>query len=362
MTEVLPITDVSFEPLEIALKRSAANAKNTWTSRSGVVVSVHAGGRVGYGECSPLPGFSPDDLDRATRDLGTVAARMRGAALPLDASAFDALDAIFAGIDVAALAPSARFAFETAILDLRARVFGHGLHRELGGSPEPPPVRLSALATTIAAHDVDASVEDAHRRGIDTLKVKVGRPGALADELTCLRHIRAGAGAGLRIRLDANGAWTPQAAAGALAAVAALGPEVVEEPVGGTSWLALEGSPVPLAIDETLGTAQGPAILDELLERRVCHVVVIKLAVVGGFSAAKRLVERAFAAGGDVIVTHMFEGPIASAAAAAFALSLPSRTFAAGLDVRTYLDLPADHLIGHASITAQRGAAGLGAH
>lgn len=338
------IDAVDHAPFRFALRKVAANAKMRWTEREGVIVTVRAGGAEGSGEASPLPGFSPDTLEGATRDLERAGAHLAGASIALDGAPIAMLHALLDPLGP--MTPSARFAIETALLDVRGRLLGVPTWRDLGGDPSAPPIPLSALLSGDTEAEVALAAEEAAARGLSVGKLKVGRPGALDRELALAAAARHASGGALGLRLDANGAWSPADARTALAAFASFSPELVEEPVGGEDWLALGPVPVPLAVDESAAAPGGAALLATLLERRLCEAVVLKLSTIGGFSAADAIVERAAAAGRTVVVTHMFEGPIGTAAGAVFAFARCGRTHAAGLDVRGYVDLPDGHPIG----------------
>lgn len=350
MTEHVRLDALELSPLRFSLRRVAANARARWAEREGVVVAVRTRDVVGVGEASPLPGYSPDPLADAVRALERARDRLVGATLSLGGAPLDALGALLHPLGP--MAPSARFALETALLDLRGRLRGIPAWRDLGGDPAAGPLPLSALLSGQTEAEVARDAEDALRRGLAVGKLKVGRPGALARELArAAAASRAGGGA-LRLRLDANGAWSTKQATTALERFASYAPELVEEPVAGGLWLELGPAPVPLAVDESAAAPGGARLLELLLERGLCDAVIVKLSAVGGLIAAAAIAARAAAAGRSVIVTHMFEGPVASAASAAFAFARCSRAQAAGLDVRSYLELPDEHPIGPASVVA----------
>ncbi len=357
MTSRVSIDAVDLAPLRFTLKRVAANAKNRWTEREGILVAVRARDVLGRGEASPLPGFSPDSLAEAARDLERARGLLTGATLSLEGPALEALEVLLAPLGP--MAPSARFAIETALLDLRGRVLGIPTWRDLGGARSVGPVPLSALLSGETDTEVARAAEQAVARGLAIGKLKVGRPGALSREVALATAATRASGGRLRLRLDANGAWTVEEARTALAAFASFSPELVEEPVGGERWLELGPVPVPLAVDESVAAPGGAQLLEILLERRLCEAVVVKLSAVGGFVAAGAIVARAAAAGRSVVLTHMFEGAVATGAAAAFALARCDRGHAAGLDVRSYLDLPDGHPIGDRDV-AVTDAPGLG--
>lgn len=292
-----------------------ANARGAWAERRGLIVTVRDGrGRAGVGEASPLPGFSPDTLDACEAALAAVS-------LP---AALELADV--PSVCAAVPAPAARFALETALLDLLGQSAGIPVAALLAGLASLPiaPAPLCALVTDLAA-GLD-HVAHALARGIRCIKVKVGRPGCFDDELAFLRAVRARHGDALSVRLDANRAWTPAQAAHHLERLAEVAPEYIEEPTG--DLFALGASPVPLAVDESLA-AMEPGRLDALLASGLVRAVVLKPMVLGGSLPCLALAARARVHGAAAVVSHLFDGPVALAACAHLAVLLHT---ACGLD------------------------------
>lgn len=310
-------------------------AGRRWHERRGVWIRVHeAGGTVGQGEASPLPGYSPDTLEQATRALEAAAARLPWRLDP-GAPALEAITAVLG--DVARPAPSARFALETALLDLLGQWHEVPVHALI----EP---RRHAGRLPVAAH-VEAEGDDATRagvcaaasRGFSCVKIKVGRrPDA---ELGWLERVRETSGVALR--LDANGALPARRARRWLRAVAArVRPELIEEPVPLSVLRTMAPSGLRIALDESLQHARAPWV-DELAATGRCHALVLKPMALGGIAASVRWAEQAKRLGLDVIVSHLFDGPIALAASAELALAIAAdarATPAAGLAPHGGLD------------------------
>ncbi|MFH1680933.1 MAG: enolase C-terminal domain-like protein, partial [Candidatus Eisenbacteria bacterium] len=63
-----------------------------------------------------------------------------------------------------------------------------------------------------------------------------------------------------------------------------------------------------------------------------CRVFVLKPMVLGGFLPTLRIARIGKARNMGLVVSHLFDGPIALAAAAELALALPSEPLACGLD------------------------------
>jgi O-succinylbenzoic acid--CoA ligase len=281
------------ERFSFELPAPLATARGTWAARrEGVRLTLtDTAGRVGVGEASPLPGYSPDTLEACAAELRAAEPR----------------------------SPAARFAWETAVARLEASARGVSFEDVLGGAQREI-VAESALVTSVA------EARAALARGVRTLKVKIGVAGAWARELAFLHELRTAVPAhAATLRLDAGGGFPPGEARERLAALAAFAPEFVEEPVSGAALAALRDSPVPLAADESL---QDPSLWPALAA--TCRVLVLKPTTLGlrrcvalGAEAAER--------GLALVVTHSFDGEVARAAAAALARALPGRVLACGL-------------------------------
>src|SRR5205814_2716732 len=124
---------------------------------------------------------------------------------------------------------------------------------KLLGAEESRPVVCNA---TLVAGKPSAVAENGRRwaeRGFETFKLKAGMDGDVEQ----LAAVRDALGEDARIRVDANGAWSGEQARERLAAMAASGLELAEQPVATLEEMAeLRGSvDVPLAADESVNDA-----------------------------------------------------------------------------------------------------------
>jgi len=235
------------------------------------------------------------------------------------------------------LPPAARFAAETALFALFARRSGRPFAELLGSGP----AKTVPLAALLPTEDPLPAARAALARGLTTLKIKIGRPGAFEQELAVLRALRRELGPEIQLRLDANGAFPVSEAAGHLKALAELRPEYIEEPVPLgqlAAFAALAPPPIPLAADESLRVAE---LRDDLLSafgRGRIEVAVLKPTVLGGSLACLDLVAELLPRGARFTVTHAYEGPVAMAAALALASVLPGPVLGHGLDRHPALD------------------------
>jgi o-succinylbenzoate synthase len=322
------------------------NAGSSWHERRGLVLRLFDDdGNMGQGEASPLPGYSPDDLG-AVR--GAFAREPWLAVPEIDERVAIApqvrhlVDGVDPGI------PSARFALETALLDLLGLRVGRPVHDILAGGAPCGRVPVARLIDSEKVAECLAASRRALHRGIRTLKVKVGRD--FARELELLRALRAELGDGIAIRLDANRSFPPAEARERLRELATLAPSMIEEPVVPEALADLVSAPVPIALDESLAGDEGLRLLSRLTAAGVCKWVVLKPTVLGGVLACMEIARRARAGGAEPIVSHTFDGPLAMAASAELAVALPPPRHAAGLDrhaaLRAWPDIDVPTLTG----------------
>lgn len=317
-----PLTVVGGEVRRFAGATAAASGRRRWEAREGFLLLLRDDhGRVGLGEASPLPGFSREDAESCRRALADFVAT-----LPLTVDLAAGPQRWLAAAAMVAPA-AAHMAVETALLDLAGRALDQSLAALLAGCAPAGGVALAALAQRADPEGLAAAAAAAATLGITTLKVKVGRQGAFAAELAALQSLR-DVGRGITLRLDVNGGWSIDEARDNLSRLVPLEPEFVEQPVAAEALLELGAAPVPVAADESLLL---PGALERLLASGNCSVLVLKPMALGGLVRAFETARAARVAGLDVVISHLFDGPVALAAACELALALPAPPLACGL-------------------------------
>ncbi len=314
---------------ERRLARPAGNAQRTWTERSGVVFTLqHDDGSWGQGEASPLPGFSPDTIDDCRKALSDLDPTLLVPRLEPGMKA--TVELLLASSRLPAVLPAAKAALETALLDLWARAAGKPAWTLLTDDPAPPSHSVAALLSDLDTARVDA--ERALARGIRTFKLKVGRAGAEARELEVARQLRA-LGPELRLRLDANRAWSTEQAVALVPRFAELGLELFEEPCAFTGLPSLASTGVAFGFDESLRDLDLRRVTPQTLSARGVKAVVLKPTLLGGIGACVGWAKRARSNGCAVILSHAFESTLGVAPSAALALALGSTELDQGLDL-----------------------------
>ena len=220
--------------------------------------------------------------------------------------------------------PSARFALEAALLDL------HGVFRrcEEGASSRGETLPLAKLLGSGSIES--ASTQEAWNAGYRCFKLKIGSAGAFDHEVASAHALR-NAFPGLALRLDANASLPPAQAAPQIEALNALGPEFVEEPWSYAHCEAhLPALSFPLALDESLASPDAMARIRRSAERAKDALVLVLKPGALGLLRSLALAAEGRRLGARVVLSHLFEGPIAWGHCASLAFAL-QKSGAAGL-------------------------------
>jgi L-Ala-D/L-Glu epimerase len=243
-----------------------------------LLVAVGDGTHVGLGEGTAIY-YEGETAERCLGQVMQVADPLQG--MSCDAARLAAQILLPRG--------AARNALDCAFWDLMARQSGTPLWQLAG--LHAPPVSLQT-AYTISLDD-PASMEnraaDAAAKGFDLLKLKLTGQGDRAR----VAAVRAGA-PNARLIVDANESWDDLDVAAEAAALAALGVEMIEQPVKAGNDAKLTGvrSPIPLIADESCHTTADVPMCAQYYDG-----VNIKLDKAGGLTEALKLKSAAQAAG-----------------------------------------------------------------
>jgi len=319
-----------------------ATAHGAIAERAGWLVTLEdETGRFGTGEATPLPSFGGESFADCGAALRRSLARLTdGRARSVDellaaiatATSVGGAGAGAGGVPDAGGAPCARAALEAAVATLAAAREGRSLGqwiRARAGLPGEPAARVvsQVLIGGASPEAVAAAATRARAAGATAFKLKLAvAPGDAADTLDRDRArvaaLRAAVGPAARIRLDANEAWSREAAGRALRTLAPFGIDFVEQPVDrrdldGLAALARDGA-IPVAADEAL--VDGGA--EACLAGAVARIFVVKPAVIGGMTSTIGLAARARAAGIRLVFSNLIEGRVGRAHARSLAAAL----------------------------------------
>ena len=312
--------------------------------REGLLLELTGeGGAVGWGEASPLPGFSRESLEEAAGQLRDLASSMMGREIPADR--LDPDGSFAHEMDVMDLAPSVRFGFELALWDLCAAARGRALAELVAPRPRPM-VPVNALISGSPDKAFEGA-RRARRAGYEAVKLKLGGR-AVEEDVQLVRALNEELGDAVALRLDANRAWTLEVAERFVCAAANLRFEYVEEPLADPTLLGAfaRDYEVPVALDESLAGMEPEALEDHGYAR----AVVLKPTLLGGISRTLRFAGLASRLGMQTVISSAYETGVGTAALVALAAGVDDEEAPAGLDtyrrlstdvLRVPLDLPA---------------------
>lgn len=208
----------------------------------------------------------------------------------------------------------AKCAVETALLDAHGKRLGLPVSELLGGRLRN---RLP-VAWTLASGDTSKDIAEAEKmldlRRHKIFKLKIGAK-PLLDDIAHVAAIKRALGDRGAVRVDVNMAWSDVEAAYGMAALAAAGCELVEQPVASAAALArlVRRFPTALMADESLN---GPESAFELAKVHGADVFAVKIEQSGGLFNAQRVAAIADAAGIGLYGGTMLEGAFGTVAAA----------------------------------------------
>lgn len=319
--ERVDVVDIRLTDVELPLRRPLVMATGSISTRRGMRISITAdveGVEVsGFGEATPLVGWSTETLEHVAYDLRRVADRVH-------ARGRVGGDELMSIVRPA----SARFALSSALLDAAARGRNLPLRRML--RPDAP--HRVAVNATIGIEPI-AEVLDAARSavadGFQTLKLKIGSD--LERDVAVVRAVR-DALPDVALRLDPNAAWTIDEAIEALARFESFSIDYVEQPIAadrldelGTLRAATE---VRVAADESCFPSSQAA---RIVEEELADVLVLKPSLFASWGEVAALVGGARDVGIDVVFTSAIDGAVSRAIVAQMAAVLLDSGAAHGL-------------------------------
>jgi o-succinylbenzoate synthase len=261
--------------------------------------------QIGWGEAAPLAGLSPDFGPDFEMLLAGVL--QEASARIWDLEEESVLQQVKNLVPFSL--PSLRFGLETALLDLanggRKRILANSFFDQ--GTPIPINGLIWMGTKEFMLQQINQKLEE----GFACLKMKIGAID-FDQELELLRYIcEQEAAKNLVLRVDANGAFSPQEALGKLEQLQNFGIHSIEQPIGVGQWEAMrelaQKSPIPIALDEEL---IGKSNKEEVLDFIKPQFIILKPSLVGGILETREWIRLAEARGIGWWMTSALESAI----------------------------------------------------
>lgn len=278
-------------------KRPARTSRGAYSERRIILLTASDDeGRIGLGECAPLPDLSADRDAYPT--LSAVAGLIREALAADDYTEF------------LRPYPALLFALESAIHDFRQSplLYDTPFARSREGIP------FNGLVWMSSPEEMLAQVKQKLLQGFRCIKLKIGA-NRWDDEVALIEKLRSRyPKERLELRVDANGAFTPEEAPGRLETLAALGVHSIEQPIRQYQWKEMAAlcreSPLPIALDEELIGVTSRLEKETLLDTVRPQYIVLKPTLHGGMTGTMEWVSLANQRGIGSWITSALESNV----------------------------------------------------
>ena len=320
------VRNLDWTMFRLPFRQRFTTVHTAFTCREGAIVQLSTDtGVVGLGEASPLP----QDGESV---LWEIQATLISAKAALIGKEFGEIETDLIQLDRNRCTTAAvRCALDTAICDVLAQVKGISVAEFLAPCVSRT-VNVNATIGVSTTIDAGQAAWQAWVDGFRCVKLKVGLAHTLGEECERVAAVRAAVGPQMKLRLDANGAWSVEQAIRTIQALEAYDLEFIEQPVTPGNVEAMkrvrEAVNTPIAADEditSLDTAR------RILQYRAAQILVLKPMVIGGLRPTQRIMELVRAIGATVVVTTTLDTGVGAAAALHLAATLPPGSPACGL-------------------------------
>jgi o-succinylbenzoate synthase len=288
---------VAFQTITFDFRFPAGTSRGVLLQKVSSFLKLTVDGITGIGECSTIPGLSPDPEDTYFSKLKEVCEKLQDGISPSD-------------IDLQEF-PSIQFGLETALSDLKTGgkqlLFPSSFTEGKAGIP------INGLIWMGDKSFMQQQIKSKLAAGFRCLKMKIGAID-FESELAILMEIRRNfSPKELELRLDANGAFTPDEALVKLEKLAAFHIHSIEQPILQGQYQAMEklcaNSPVPVALDEELISFPLERSV-ELLRQLKPAYIILKPSLLGGFKNSEKWIEAAHKTNTGWWVTSALESNI----------------------------------------------------
>jgi len=300
---------MSWEILEVPLKKPFKIALGTTTVYQGVLVKLCTDELCGYGEAAPSPRITGDTVGSTI----TALERFKGALIGKDPREIGKL--MNELNHLLARNTTAKAAVDFALHDILGKTAGLPVRNLLGG--ERDTIETSLTVTIGSVEDSVKSAEELLNAGAKVLKVKIGlNPEEDVERIRAIRNIT-----DAKIRVDANQGYSLKRAINVLRKIERYEIEFAEQPLPAAQVEELgvlrRSTEIPIMADEAVHTKE-----DVLRLVGKVDAINIKLMKSGGIYEAARMAAVAKAAGMKIMVGCMIETRLGITAGTHFALGV----------------------------------------
>lgn len=261
-------------PYKLYFKRPAGTSRGVLYEKASWFFHLQANSKTGLGECSLIPGLSPDPQNTYLQQLQSLA--QQPDAFPEWKST------------KGMLFPSIQFGMETALAELEGG--GNHIFSDDAFTRGEKGIPINGLIWMGKPGFMKQQIREKIEQGFSCIKIKIGAID-FEEELSLIRTIRQQFDANtIEIRLDANGAFKPDAALEKLKQLSHYQIHSIEQPImpGQFEHMAVlcKQSPVAIALDEELIGVSHAMAQQKLLKQIKPQYIILKPSLLGGLEAS----------------------------------------------------------------------------
>jgi len=256
----------------LEFKRPSGTSRGVLHEKETFIFEVEENGKKGTGECALFRGLSFDDRPDYEEKLQWLCDNINQDDQYLKEQLMEF--------------PSIWFGYEQAILNLK-----HGDHLYFPSefTEGKASIMINGLIWMGDIHYMEEQIREKLQLGFHCIKLKIGVD--WKSEHRILKELRAKfSKEELELRVDANGGFSREEAEIVLRQLADLHIHSIEQPIKAGNWNDMAslcaGTPTPIALDEELIGITDPLEKKKLLESIMPQYIILKPALVGGFSGS----------------------------------------------------------------------------
>lgn len=293
----------SFQKYILHFKQASGTSRGVLTTKETYILEVSEGDKKGIGECALFRGLSYDDVPEYEEKLNWLCENIN--------EDFEILKNKLIHF------PSIIFGLEQAFLNLK---HGENLYFPSAFTEGKDCIKINGLIWMGDADFMQTQIEDKLEKGFDCIKLKIGID--WNSEKKIIQKLRKKFPTEiLELRVDANGAFSYEEAKTVLQELAELEIHSIEQPIKKSEIRNMKSedslmaklcaeTPTPIALDEELIGVIHFEEKKKLLEMIKPQYIILKPALVGGFSGGDEWISIAESMGIDWWITSALESNI----------------------------------------------------
>lgn len=267
--------EAQYKKYILDFKQPSGTSRGVMTQKETWVLILKDDKNLGIGECGILRGLSVDDRPDYEEKLKWLCENIDIPFVELIRNLIEF--------------PSIRFGLEQALFSLKSKDAFRLFPSNFVDNGKP--ISINGLVWMGDEDFMHEQIEQKLDQGFHCIKMKVGAID-FETELKLLQSIRKRFSTEqIELRVDANGAFSPENALNKLKQLATLGLHSIEQPIKAKQWEVMEKlcktSPLPIALDEELIGVFEIREKQKLLQQIKPQYIILKPSLIGGFKGAE---------------------------------------------------------------------------